>query len=203
MHVWRTAVHACRYPKKGIFILCNNHSTQTSQTRTASKVFCGQRTMAKRVPRPKEPRLLVVDGGDYAALRFKQKYDPDTMSAREIRELAETGGSDSDGERPDWCLKVVNVKGPPNRELFVATRNQTHDHDALKHSDVFYFEEPDTEEENQPTKKPRKVLEAAKESSESADSSGSSSSGSEDASKDVTDGSCVKAMTHASSCYLD
>ncbi len=32
-------------------------------------------------------RLLVVSGGDYAALEFKNKYDPDNMSGKEIREL--------------------------------------------------------------------------------------------------------------------
>jgi len=99
------------------------------------------------------PRLLVVGGGDYAALNFKNEHDPDTMTAQEIRALV--AAPDSWGDWRD--MRIIEVDGPCNRALFSAVLGAAQDYDAAKHEDVWYFEEE--EEDRDDDKKKRKLVE--------------------------------------------
>lgn len=91
------------------------------------------------------PRLLVVSGGDYAALKFANNFDVDKMTPKQIRDLV-----DSPNKWDGWReMQIVEIEGPCNRALYRATVNAIQDYDDSKHTDAWYFEEEEEESEEE------------------------------------------------------
>lgn len=86
-------------------------------------------------------RLLVVSGDDFAALAFKSKYDPDRMTGAQIRELVHRHRKGLVEFDTRVTMKIIDIEGPINRDLFTKVRRTVGDYDSLKHTDCWLFEE--------------------------------------------------------------